>query len=53
MQRKQATPPETEQLKRILLEACERGELAAHMTAKDMVRELTQQLTQLFKGNES
>ncbi|MGP3560200.1 hypothetical protein [Geobacillus sp. BK01] len=53
MAEKKTMLPETEQLKYILLEACQRGEVAAHMTAKDMVQELIQQLKQVFKENES
>ncbi|MBB6284652.1 MULTISPECIES: hypothetical protein [Geobacillus] len=52
MAEKKTMLPETEQLKHILLEACLRGELAAHITAKDMVQELIQQLRQMF-NNES
>ncbi|MFC0297333.1 hypothetical protein [Geobacillus jurassicus] len=44
---------ETEQLKHILLEACQRGEMAVHMTAKDMVQELIRQLKQVFKDSGS
>lgn len=44
---------ETEKFKHILLQACQRGELSTHMTAKEMVQELAQQLKQVCKGNES
>ena len=43
----------TEKFKHILLQACQRGELSTHMTAKEMVQELAQQLKQVCKGNES
>ena len=41
--------PETERFKHILIEAYQRGELSANITAKDMVQELAHQLKQVFK----
>ena len=48
---KKPLQPETERFKQILIEAYQRGELSANMTAKDMVRELVHQLKPIFKGN--
>lgn len=48
---KKPLQPETERFKHILIEAYQRGELSANMTAKDMVRELAHQLKQVFKGD--
>ena len=53
MAEKKTMLPETERLKHILLEAFLRGESMPHMTAKDMVQELIQQLKPVFKENES
>jgi hypothetical protein len=43
--------PETERFKRILIEARQRGELSANMTAKEMVEQLVQQLKQVLPIN--
>jgi N-acetylglucosamine kinase-like BadF-type ATPase len=48
---KKTLQPETERFKQILIEAYQRGEWSANMTAKDMVRELAHQLKQIFKGD--
>jgi hypothetical protein len=48
---KKPLQPETERFKHILIEAYQRGELSANITAKDMVRELAHQLKQVFKGD--
>jgi predicted HTH domain antitoxin len=42
---------ETERFKHILIEAYQRGELSANITAKDMVQELAHQLKQVLKGS--
>jgi len=49
--KKKTLRPETERFKHILIEAYQRGELSANMTAKDMVQELAHQLKQVLKGN--
>jgi hypothetical protein len=49
--KKKTLQPETERFKHILIEAYQRGELSANMTAKDMVKELAHQLKQVFKGD--
>ena len=48
---KKSLRPETERFKQILIEAYQRGELSANITAKDMVRELAHQLKPIFKRN--
>ncbi|ATA61616.1 hypothetical protein GS458_3189 [Geobacillus stearothermophilus] len=48
---KKPLQPETERFKHILIQAYQRGELSANITAKDMVRELAHQLKPIFKGN--
>jgi polyhydroxyalkanoate synthesis regulator phasin len=53
MEAKQRGPLEAEQLKHILLEAYQRGEMAAQMTAKDMVQELVERLKHIFKNHDS
>ncbi|WP_167552184.1 hypothetical protein [Geobacillus thermoleovorans] len=53
MEAKQHRPLGTEQLKHILLEACQRGEMAAQMTAKDMVQELVDRLKHIFKSHDA
>jgi hypothetical protein len=47
---KKTLQSETERFKHILIEAYQRGELSANMTAKDMVQELAYQLKQVLKG---
>jgi hypothetical protein len=47
--KKKPLRPETERFKHILIEAYQRGELSANITAKDMVQELAHQLKQVFK----
>lgn len=51
MTKKKILRPETERSKHILIEAYQRGELSANITAKDMVQELAHQLKPIFKGN--
>ncbi|EZP75256.1 hypothetical protein H839_17188 [Parageobacillus genomosp. 1] len=48
---KKSLKPETDRFKHILIEAYQRGELSANITAKDMVRELAHQLKQVLKGD--
>ncbi|BDG30606.1 hypothetical protein [Parageobacillus thermoglucosidasius] len=48
---KKPLQPETERFKHILIEAYQREELSANITAKDMIRELAYQLKQVLKGN--
>jgi hypothetical protein len=43
--------PETERFKHILIEAYQRGELSANITANGMVKELAHQLKQVLQGN--
>ncbi|MED3731038.1 hypothetical protein [Geobacillus stearothermophilus] len=49
MTKKKTLRPEIERFKHILIEAYQRGELSANITAKDMVQELAHQLKPIFK----
>jgi hypothetical protein len=48
---KKSLQPETERFKHILIEAYQRGELSANITANGMVKELAHQLKQVLQGN--
>jgi hypothetical protein len=50
--KKKTLRPETDRFKHILIEAYQRGELSANMTAKDMVQELAHQLKQVLQGSQ-